>query len=279
MAGTPLSAAEITVALRAAGSVFAEEEAELLLGEASDAQHLDRLLHQRISGLPLEHVLGWASFCGLRIVVRPGVFVPRPRTELVVREAVTRAAGLPRPLVVVDLCTGSGAVAAALADRLYQAQVYAAEIDPVAVDCARLNLARAGQDAAHVLLGDLYDPLPTGLRGRVGLLTANAPFVPTASISLMPAEARLHEPRRALDGGADGLDLLRRVISGAGAWLAPGGHVIVQASERQSGDLVRAMTHAGLRSQTVISTDLDAAVVAGQWASGDSDRVSPSAQG
>jgi release factor glutamine methyltransferase len=239
--------------------VFAEEEAQLLMDAAQTPGQLADLVEQRIAGTPLEHVLGWAQFCGLRIAVGPGVFVPRLRTELIVQEALARAAGLPRPVVVLDLCCGSGAVAAALAAQVGQAEVYAADIDPVAVDYARRNLA----DTGTVFAGDLYQPLPDELRGRVGLLTANAPFVPTGSIALLPAEARRYEPRHALDGGDDGLDVLRRVIAGARPWLAPGGQVIVQASERQSAQLAEAMAQVGLAPQVVTSDALDATVVAG----------------
>src|SRR5262249_59252436 len=139
----------------------------------------------------LEHVLGWADFCGLRIAVDPGVFVPRRRTEFLVRQAVAIAS--PRP-VVVDLCCGSGAVGAALAAVLDGAELHAADIDPAALRSPRRNIAPAG---GHVYAGDLFEPLPAALRGRVGILAANLPYVPTAHVGLLPAEARLYEPRGA----------------------------------------------------------------------------------
>ncbi len=190
------------------------------------------MVDRRASGLPLEHVLGWAEFCGLRLAVDPGVFVPRRRTEFLARQAIAQARGT---AVVVELCCGAGAVSAAVAAALDRAEVHAADIDPAAVRCARRNLAAVG---GQVYEGDLYAPLPAALRGRVDVLVANAPYVPTAEIRLQPPEARLHEPRVALDGGTDGLDVLRRVIAGAPPWLAPAGGVLVETSERQAPELV-----------------------------------------
>ncbi len=207
----------IAARLRAAGCVYAEEEARLLLSAARTTAHLADLVERRIAGLPLEHVLGWAEFCGLRLVVEPGVFVPRPRTEFLVRQAasLTRLASAQRRAVVVDLCCGSGAVGAAIAATVGRIDLYAVDVDPAAVRCARRNLG----DVGRVFEGDLYEPLPPQVRGAVDVLIANAPYVPTEAIGFLPPEARLHEPRVALDGGADGLDVLRRVIAEApGGW-------------------------------------------------------------
>jgi release factor glutamine methyltransferase len=197
--------------------VFAEDEARLLVSAARTPAELDAMVERRASGLPLEHVLGWAEFCGLRIAVDPGVFVPRRRSEFLARQAIALAPAR-SAAVVVELCCGAGAVSAALAVALDRPEVHAVDIDPAAVRCARRNLTAAG---GRVYQGDLYAPLPAALRGRVDVLVANAPYVPTGEIGLQPAEARLHEPRVALDGGADGLDVLRRVIAGAPPWLAP----------------------------------------------------------
>lgn len=258
--------------LRAAGCVFAEDEARLLFAQARTSAELADMVERRVAGLPLEHILGWAEFCGLRIAVEPGVFVPRRRSELLVRQALLgigrgdrrRVPGRP---VVVDLCCGSGAVGAALfaldaaspggPDRI---EVYAVDIDPAAVRCARRNLAAAG---GHVHQGDLYAPLPAAIRGRVEVLVANAPYVPTGEIDLLPAEARLHEPRTALDGGADGLDVLRRVIAAAPGWLAPGGRLLVEASERQAPRIVDAVAGSGLRPHIARSGELNATAVVG----------------
>lgn len=234
--------------LRAAGCVFAEDEARLLL-EAASGPELDALTARRVAGEPLEQVLGWAGFRGLRIHVEPGVFVPRRRTELLVEEAVRLAP--PRP-VVVDLCCGSGALGAALAAELDLAELHAADLDPAAVRCARRNVP------GEVHEGDLYEALPAELRGRVDLLGVNVPYVPTDAVVLMPPEARLHEPQLALDGGADGLDIARRVVAGAPDWLAPCGHLLIETSERQAPALVQAATGAGLTARTVTSEELDA---------------------
>jgi release factor glutamine methyltransferase len=269
----------VVARLRAAGCVFAEDEADLLISAARTPAELAAMVDRRAAGLPLEQVLGWAEFCGLRIAVDPGVFVPRRRTEFLVRQALalTGPTGLsipngPRglnepagpaglPVVVVDLCCGSGAVGAALAAALgNRAEIYAADIDPAAVACARRNLASAG---GHVYQGDLYAPLPAALRGRVGLLAANVPYIPTAEIGLLPPEAREHEPRTALDGGADGLDVLRRVAAEAPRRLAPGGHLLTESSERQAPRAAEIMAGAGLVPRVARSEELNATVVIG----------------
>jgi release factor glutamine methyltransferase len=249
---------DVAQRLRAAGCVFAEDEARLLLDAAATPEELADMVERRAAGVPLEHVLGWADFCGLRVAVEPGVFVPRRRTELLVR----LAAGLARPgAVVVDLCCGSGAVGAAVAAAVGPIELHAADVDPVAVRCARHNLRAVG---GHVYEGDLDEPLPAALRGRVEVLVANVPYVPTAELDLLPAEARLHEPRVALDGGEDGLDVLRRVVALAPRWLAPGGHLLVEASEPQAPEAAAVMAAGGLVPRLVADDDLEATVVVGE---------------
>lgn len=243
--------------LRAAGCVFAEDEARLLISAAATPAELAAMVDRRAAGLPLEHILGWADFCGVRIDVDAGVFVPRHRTEFLVRQAQALAQA---PGVVVDLCCGSGALGAVLAATLGQVELHAVDLDPSAVRCARHNVASAG---GRVYQGDLYEPLPPTLRGRVDLLVANAPYVPTEAVRLLPPEARVHEPRMALDGGADGLDVLRRVISDAPLWLAPGGHVLVETSERQAEQAADAVARSGLIPRVFSSGELDATVVIG----------------
>jgi release factor glutamine methyltransferase len=254
----PLTHAEITATLRAAGCVFAEDEAALLL-DAAAGDDLERLVERRVSGEPLEVVVGWAEFCGLRIEIDPVVFVPRRRTELLVREAARLAAG---PVVVLDLCCGSGALGVALA-HLVPVELYAADVEPAAVRCARRNVATVG---GRVFEGDLDEPLPASLRGRVDLLLANVPYVPTDHIARMPPEAREHEPRVTLDGGADGLDVLRRVAAVAPRWLAPGGHLLVETSEEQAPVAVAVLTGAGLAARVVVDEDADATAVVGTLA-------------
>ncbi|MBJ6618305.1 putative protein N(5)-glutamine methyltransferase [Streptomyces rochei] len=247
----------VVAALRAAGCVFAEDEAELILAGARTAGELADLVDRRVRGLPLELVLGWAGFRGLRIAVGPGVFVPRRRTEFLVARALAHA---PHAAVVVDLCCGSGAVGAALAAALDRPEVHAADVDPVAVECARGNLAAVG---GQVHAGDLFDALPDELRGRVDILAANVPYVPTDEVPLLPAEAREHEPLVALDGGADGLDVLRRVAAGAPAWLAPGGCLLAETSERQAPAAVDVFARAGLVTRLAVCEELYAHVVIG----------------
>ncbi|MER5324107.1 putative protein N(5)-glutamine methyltransferase [Streptosporangium roseum] len=266
----PLSRSLVVTALRAAGCVFAEDEAQLLISTAQTPAELAAMVDRRVAGLPLEHVLGWAEFCGLRITVDPGVFVPRRRTEFLARQAVAVArqaavpadrAGRGRPrTVVVDLCCGSGAVGATLIAALDGVELHAVDIDPAEVRCAHRNVAAAG---GQVYEGDLYEPLPATLRGRVDVLVACAPYVPTEAIGLLPPEARIHEPRVALDGGADGLDVVRRVIAEAPLWLAPDGSLLVETSERQAPRTVEAVARAGLIPRVAGSDELNATVVIG----------------
>lgn len=262
---TSLTESAIVSRLRAAGCVFAEDEARLILAAARTPDDASAMVERRAAGLPLEHVLGWAEFCGLRIAVEPGVFVPRRRTEFLVRRAAALAP--PRP-VVVDLCCGSGALGAALVSGLVCGQVsgaggaelHAADIEPAAVRCARRNIAPFGGRAYE---GDLFAPLPDALRGRVDVLLANVPYVPTGDVATLPAEARDHEPRVALDGGPDGLDVLRRVTAEAAGWLAPGGRLLFETSERQVADAVAAVERGGLAAAVATSDEFSATVIAG----------------
>ncbi|MCF4137221.1 putative protein N(5)-glutamine methyltransferase [Streptomyces sp. Tue 6430] len=242
--------------LRAAGCVFAEEEAQLLLEAAATPAELDALVRRRAVGEPLEVIVGWAGFCGLRVRVDAGVFVPRQRTRFLVDLAVELA----RPgAVVVDLCCGTGAIGAAIAARVPGIDLSCADVDPQAVRCARLNV---GPDA-HVYEGDLYDALPDSLRGRTDVLVVNAPYVPTDEIAMMPPEARDHEPKHALDGGADGVGMHRRVAAGAPAWLAPGGSLLIETSEEQAPLTARAMADHGLVPRVSTSDEMYCTVVVG----------------
>lgn len=258
---------DVVARLRAAGCVFAEDEAALLAAAAGSDRELDALTARRATGAPLEHVVGWASLGGLRIAVTPGVFVPRVRSELLAAQAATRAARArartTRP-VVVDLCCGSGALGLVVATRVPGVELHAADIDPAAVACARDNLAGiAGTAAAQAHLGDLDAALPPRLRGRVDVMVANVPYVPTAAVPSLPAEARLHEAAIALDGGADGLDVVRRVAAAAPVWLAPGGTVLVEAAIAQAPTARAVFADAGLCAEVVTSDELEVAAVLG----------------
>ncbi|MFD7663088.1 HemK family protein methyltransferase [Streptomyces sp. NPDC059788] len=288
----PASRPALVTRLRAAGCVFAEDEARLLLATARTPSDLAAMTDRRVAGHPLEQVLGWAEFCGLRITVDPGVFVPRRRTEFLVGQAAAlvraRTAVHPRP-VVVDLCCGTGAVGTALAAAAgtdpsgapgangspgasgtsgafgapaspSPIELHAADIEPAAVRCARRNIPPA---TGRVYEGDLYAPLPRSLRGRVDILVVNAPYVPTEAIGLLPPEARDHEPRVALDGGTDGLDVQRRVAAGTLRWLAPGGHLLIETSERQAPRTLEALRRNGLATRLATDDDLGATVAIG----------------
>lgn len=241
--------------LRAAGCVLAEEEAELLLASTSDRDELERRALRRIAGEPLEQVLGWAAFMGLRLRIEPGVFVPRHRSEALVRETAAIAAG---GGLVLDLCCGTGALGAGLAALVPGLRHVAADIDPAAVRCARANTA------GLVIESDLYAALPAGLRGAVDVLLANAPYVPTAEIARLPAEFRDHERRAALDGGADGLDLQRRVIAEAPRWLAPGGALLVEVSASQAPAALSLLRDAGLAASSRYSEEFATTVAIGR---------------
>jgi release factor glutamine methyltransferase len=255
--GTPASLpdARLVARLRAAGCVFAEEEAALLREGSSTPAALEAHVVRRVAGEPLEQILGWAELDGRRVVLEPGVFVPRRRTALLVREAARRA---PAGAVAVDLCCGSGAVGAALGARVPGLRLYAADVDPAAVRCARRNLPDA-----VVLAGDLFAPLPAVLASTVDVVVVCPPYVPSAAIVLMASEARDHEPRLALDGGADGLDVVRRIAADAPRWLRPGGLLLLETSQRQVAGVVAALTEARLVPEVVEDADLGAVVVVG----------------
>jgi release factor glutamine methyltransferase len=271
--------------LRAAGCVFAEEEAALLLAAAgftaedspqpsvaartpgahprpSPDAALEALVSRRVAGEPLEHVLGWAQFAGRHWIVAPGVFVPRQRSELLVECAL----GAVRPTtsaVVVDLCCGSGALGGSVAAALFgdgaDVELHAADLDRAAVSCAETNLAPLG---GEVHAGDLYAALPVSLRGRVDLLLCHAPYVPTAALAFLPPEAREHEPLMALDGGPDGLEVLRRVIWEATAWLAPGGTLLFElGDDRQLATARVLLSREGMSATTVEVPETGARVV------------------
>jgi release factor glutamine methyltransferase len=243
--------------LAAAGCVSARAEADWLLEEATEGsgepqggapvdrveQSLRAMVARRVAGEPLQYVIGWAPFGPLRLAVGPGVFVPRPETEGLADRAATRLRSRPEPRVAVDVCTGSGAIACFLAAEVPGARVLATELDPGALAWARGNADRYG---VELLAGDLDEPLPAALAGRVDVLCANMPYVPSGAIATLPTDVRDHEPRLALDGGPDGLDVLRRLVARAGHWLAPGGGLLCEIGEDQAETGVALLTAAGL---------------------------------
>jgi release factor glutamine methyltransferase len=211
---------DVVARLRAAGSVFAEDEAALLGGD-------EALIARRVAGERLEHVLGWAEFCGLRIEVDQGVFIPRAQTEALAE----RAAAL-QPRVALDLFAGSGAIACVVKQRNPDARVVAAELDRVALACAARNCERYG---VELVASDVDADIPDHLAGRVDVLTANVPYVPTGELPFVPHDG---EPDSALDGGSDGNDWVRRVRAIAPRWLRPGGTVLIERPEADGPDRV-----------------------------------------
>lgn len=252
----------VVARLRAAGCVYAEDEARLLVEAAASPAELDAMVARRAAGAPLEQVLGWAEFCGRRIRVSAGVFVPRRRTEALVREAIRIIRERRQPAeavdVVVDLCCGSGALGLIVASSLRGIELHAADLDAAAVGCARVNLAEVG---GRVYQGDLFAALPEQLRGRVDVVLANVPYVPTEQIRLLPAEARLHEPLHSLDGGADGLDVLRRVMAAAPEWLSPRGLLLSEVGADQAATAARLASDIGLQPRLARVADTDATIL------------------
>lgn len=242
---------ELVERLRGAGCVFAEDEARVLREAAEGGRDLESMVGERILGVPLEHVVGWVDFAGVRVPLDRGVFVPRPRSEFLVEVA----AGLLRPgQRLLDLCCGSGAVAMAVRSRV-AVEVVATDSDPAAVANARLALAPTG---ATVYRGDLFDALPNRLRAGFDVIAVVAPYVPRGAIDLLPHEARDFEPLVALDGGADGLDVLRRIAADAVGWLRPGGSLVTEVAEDQAPVLALELERQGLRARI---HDFDDAVV------------------
>jgi release factor glutamine methyltransferase len=243
--------------LRNSGCVFAEDEAHVLISTSKTLAELTQMVDRRVAGVPLEYVLGWVDFCGLRIAIESGVFAPRRRTEFLVQHAI--ASSRPKAPVIVDLCCGSGAIGLAVASAFAEAALYAVDIELRAVRCAAHNVGARGQ----VFQGDLYGPLPPDIMGQVDILVVNAPYVPTDKIAMLPREARLYEPLAALDGGHDGLAVQGRVVAEARMWLASGGTVLIETSQRQSEKTADLCSTHGLIPRVVRSEELDATVVIG----------------
>jgi release factor glutamine methyltransferase len=218
-----------TAQLRQAGCIAAEEEAaELVRAAGGDAERLRELVLRRCSGEPLAWLVGAVRFCGETVLVQPGVFVPRPQSERLALEGVAR---LPERGLAVDLCTGAGAIAVVLARRRPQARVVASEIDPLAVACARSN-------GVEVFASDMAANLPGWLSGRVDIVTAVVPYVPTGELRLLPRDVLAFEPLRALDGGEAGTVFLTRAVREAAALLRPGGSLLLELGGDE-GDLLR----------------------------------------
>lgn len=210
--------------LAAAGCVAAIEEAEDLLAAAPDRATLLAFLSRREVGEPLAWITGSAELAGVAVVIEPGVYVPRAQTAELARRAASLLAD---DGSAADICTGCGAIAAFLQSAHPSARVVATDIDRRAVACARRNrVATALADLDRGLRSDRFD-----------VVTAVTPYVPTGKLAFLPADTLRYEPRLALDGGSDGLDVLRRLISGAARILHPGGWLLTEIGGDQAADL------------------------------------------
>ena len=235
--------ASLTALLSREGFIAAEDEArELLTSAAGDAEVLDALVARRLTGEPLAWITGSVSFCGLEIRVDPGVYVPRWQSEELAIRAVER---LPATGVAIDLCTGSGAIAATLKARRPDAHIAASDIDPRAVACATSN----GVDASH---GDLFVPLPQALEGRVDVVVAVVPYVPTPALPMLQRDTFTFESPLSYDGGDDGTDILRRVVVESPGFLRSGGALLLELGGEQHHALADDLARLGYADVVVL---------------------------
>ncbi|MGZ3142709.1 peptide chain release factor N(5)-glutamine methyltransferase [Lentzea chajnantorensis] len=214
------------------------------LVDPSVVDQLHKLVLTRAERIPLQHILGWAPMGAISVEVGPGVFVPRPETELLMEWALKTVAGVPTP-VVMDLCTGTGALALSIAAARPDAVVHAVELDPQALAWTRRNAdarTAAGDTPIRLHHGDATDPsLLPDLDGTVDLVVCNPPYVPEGT-PVQP-EVGVHDPHHAVFSGADGLDVIRHVVSAAARWLRPGGSVGIEHDDTQ-GESVPALLSA-----------------------------------
>lgn len=201
--------------------------------DAREARMFGRAICQRCTGTPVQHLTGEQAFRRIVVEVRPGVFVPRPETEILVEHALAAVERVEAPLVV-DVGTGTGAVALSLKDERPDARVFATDLSPEAVELASANASRLGLDVT-ILEGDVLEPLPTELRGWVDLVVANPPYVPSEEVDDLPEEVRA-DPRIALAGDAQ---VYRRLAADALRWLRDGGILAVEIDARLGEDVVR----------------------------------------
>ena len=222
-----------------------EVDDKLLLASAA-------LINERCKGRPLQYILGTANFYGIDLAVDERVLIPRPETEVLVEAAIEEIGSVPS-VRVLDLCTGSGAIAAAIAANVPGAQVTATELSPRAFMLARVNLRPWSN--VRVLRGDLFEALPEGEEPFDAILT-NPPYIPTDVIDTLAREVKDHEPAMALDGGADGLDIIRRILSGAPNHLKEGGLFLMEIGDDQGEKALGLATESGLYDQVQILKDL-----------------------
>jgi release factor glutamine methyltransferase len=299
----PVTRTQAIARLRESGCVFAEEEAAVLIeAAAGNDQTLAALVERRATGEPLEQVAGYADFCGVRVRLRPGVFVPRVRSELLVRLAVKEAArdktgnktqnktenktenkaghkagnkigynGWDKTADKGGDKAGNKARDKTVVDlccgsgALGLAVLHQQQITLHSADLDPTAVATARDNlVTPVYEGDLFAALPDDLRGHIDVLIANVPYVATHHIPLLPAEARDHEPPIALDGGPDGLDVFRRITTEAPNWLAPGGVLLSEITAAQLAEATEAVNRAGLDADSIYDDDLEARVIRGR---------------
>jgi release factor glutamine methyltransferase len=244
--------------LAAAGFVAADEEAEELLARAAgDVELLDSLVQRRVTGEPLAWITGKVEFCGLEIRVDPGVYVPRWQSELLARRAIER---LPANGTAIDLCTGAGAIARTLSAKCPGARVVASDVDERAVVCARAN-------GVEAYVGDLFAPLPSALERRVDVVVGVVPYVPTPDLPLLQHDTLTFESTLSYDGGPDGTDILRRVLTDSPRFLTPGGAVLLELGADQPDALADDLDQLGYADVTVLhDEDGDVRCIEATWA-------------
>jgi release factor glutamine methyltransferase len=222
-----------------------------------DADKFQRLINCRLDGEPIAYILGRKEFRGLDFTISPDVLVPRPDTEALVEAAIKELgnvlAGSNFPITVLDLCTGSGAIAIALKNECPSLNVWASDISEASLKIARANAARLLNDkAVHFIRADLFSPFKNSLAPDIsfpknfGLIVSNPPYIPSAEIEGLAKEVRM-EPRLALDGGLDGLDLIRKIAERAGQHLADSGILLMEADPRQMDAIHGILLHNGFR--------------------------------
>jgi release factor glutamine methyltransferase len=226
-----------------AGFLAPEEEADDLVEHAAgDAQLLGVIAARRLTGEPLAWITGHVQFCDIDVRVDPGVYVPRPQSQFV---ALRAAARLPGSGVAIDLCTGSGAVAKVLGVTHPGAYIVASDVDERAIACAHSN----GIDACR---GDLFTPLPASLEGVVDVVVGIVPYVPTPALSLLQRDTLTFESPLSYDGGPDGTDVLRRVLTESPRFLRPGGVVLLELGGEQAEELETDLARLGYSEVTTL---------------------------
>lgn len=209
------------------------EHAVATAGSADHAAQLEALVRRRLDREPLQLVLGSWPFRAVELVLEPGVFLPRPETELVAGLAIEHAAAVGPGALIAEPCTGSGAIAASLLAEVPGVEVHATDLDARAVQLARRNVAAAAADGrGTVHHGDLLAPLPVALCGRLDVLVANPPYLPEGDADHLDIEVAAHDPPAALFGGPHGHEVVDRLLALAARWLRPGGVVVLEVDAR-----------------------------------------------